>query len=530
MKRLAACSLVALLASAGCGLLSAIDDPVYPEASSDSGSGDTSVAEVGEDAGAPEVAFDASGDTSAAETLSDASDSGDALVADSVGDALLDAGDGGSDADAASDVSSCTPGSTSCAGSALTRCSDAGVAETVDTCSTPELCAASGTGPCKVPTCAVGEKRCVGKMVETCNAGRTGFGSTATCDVGCDAGACLTILNVVGGDSHSCALLSNGTVRCWGSGNNGQLGNGSKDTKLSPTEVPGLKFVAEIASGSDHVCVRLVDGTVRCWGSNQYDQIGDGAVSIEPRLYPSAVPFVANVVEVSLGTNVSCVRLIDGNVRCWGQSSGSSTATPITGLGASNTQVAAGAYHACALKSDRSVWCWGGFNGSGELGDGTTTAPSGAVKAKIADVTQIAAGDHFSCGLLSDATVRCWGALFAAPNNYGGTPVAIAGLTGVTSIVARASAVCAKLSSGGYRCWGANSYGEVADGTQSERLTPIAPTVFGTVASGRTLARGDFHSMMFDGAAVYATGADWSGQLGNGKTADQFLTLEKVLW
>src|SRR5690606_16457937 len=83
---------------------------------------------------------------------------------------------------------------------------------------------------------------------------------------------------VVAGSQHSCALLMDGTVRCWGSNEHGQVGDGGMENRLTGTQVPGLSNVVAIASSASatHTCAIRDDGTVWCWGQNQFGQIGDG--------------------------------------------------------------------------------------------------------------------------------------------------------------------------------------------------------------------------------------------------------------
>jgi alpha-tubulin suppressor-like RCC1 family protein len=79
------------------------------------------------------------------------------------------------------------------------------------------------------------------------------------------------------GSTHTCVRRQNGTVSCWGSGSEGQLGDGTGDTKLSPIVVPGLTGVQSVrARNSDHTCAEMNNRTVKCWGSNLAGEIGDG--------------------------------------------------------------------------------------------------------------------------------------------------------------------------------------------------------------------------------------------------------------
>src|SRR5262249_28447722 len=94
-----------------------------------------------------------------------------------------------------------------------------------------------------------------------------------------DGGSAPIVAAIAGGNSEfNCALLTDGTVRCWGNNNYGQLGDGTTIEHNTPVAVVGLTGVAEIAVGSAHVCARVTDGTVRCWGYNGNGQLGDGTM------------------------------------------------------------------------------------------------------------------------------------------------------------------------------------------------------------------------------------------------------------
>ena len=353
-----------------------------------------------------------------------------------------------------------------------------------------------------------------------------------------DMGIGLEAYQIATGYAHTCVLLTNDAVRCWGDNSSGQLGYGHTN-RIGDNETPadvgdvdlGLSMgvkVTQIAAGGRHTCALLDSGAVRCWGTNFRGQLGYGHTgTIGDDETPAKAASAGKGGDVDVGTSLvtqitagdahTCVLLSDGAVRCWGTNSSGQLGYGHTGtigddetpawaastgrggdidlglsMGVKVTQIAAGYAHTCVLLSDDAVRCWGG-NISGQLGYGHTgtigddETPANAFRGGDVDlglsagvkVTQIAAGGHHTCVLLSDSAVRCWGGNISGQLGYGHTndlgddemptgagDVDLGLSTGVkvTQITASDSHTCVLLDDKTVRCWGANGRGQLGYG------------------------------------------------------------------
>lgn len=284
------------------------------------------------------------------------------------------------------------------------------------------------------------------------------------------------VTQISAGAFAACAVMRDATLKCWGSNTAAQLGNGATAIEgPTPATVPGLSGVAQVSAGGGHVCARMIDSTVQCWGGNEDGQIGNGTGFIQRT--PTAVRDLSGVAEISTGERESCALMTDRTVECWGGGGGPMLPTRITGL-SEVEQISCGENYDCARLGDGTVWCWGS-NEFGELGDGTT-AHNRAVPTKViglSGVAEISAGEGHTCARLIDGGVACWG------SNEGGalgdgttidryTPTWVTGLSGVAAISAKGIHTCALLIDGSVRCWGLNDSGQIGDGTRTHRVVP----------------------------------------------------------
>ena len=246
--------------------------------------------------------------------------------------------------------------------------------------------AASADGTCAA--LKAGGVRCWGKNdVGQVGDGTTGTNRLAPVDVIGITGTVVKLFGGGGGGSPGtfCAVLESGVVMCWGRNEYGQCGDGTtthRNVSVTNAAVAGTTFKA-LALGNDHGCVLLEDGSVKCWGSGYYGQLGDGS-NTAVSYTGVAVYGITTAVSLDAGQHFSCASLTDGSVKCWGYNSygmlGDGTTTnssvPVIVSGISSaTNVACGALHACAALQDGGMVCWG-YNNYGQLGDNATVTPT----------------------------------------------------------------------------------------------------------------------------------------------------------
>jgi alpha-tubulin suppressor-like RCC1 family protein len=209
-------------------------------------------------------------------------------------------------------------------------------------------------------------------------------------------------VEIAAGQLHTCARMSTGAVKCWGTNMGHELGNDAVLGNSVTAVDTQITFGAlALAAGRSHTCVRLSTG-VSCWGRNDTDQLGPQAEA--DTATPIEVPGTAEAVDIASSDNTTCVIDRSGAVKCWGAKLGASTAWTPAGL---RSLMPGGYVHMCAVTQAGGFSCWGG-NQTGAFGDGTQsgTGPSGPAGLVALSA---AAGQDFTCVRTIPYGMSCFG-------------------------------------------------------------------------------------------------------------------------
>ena len=391
-------------------------------------------------------------------------------------------------------------------------------------------------------TCALttaGGLKCWGRNFE----GEVGDGTQVTRTTPVDVvGLTSGVGAVSAGNFHTCAVTTTGGLKCWGSNSSFQLGDGTTTQRITPVDVVGLTSGVAAVSAGHHTCALTTTGGLKCWGSNQFGSLGDGTTT-NSTTPVDVVGLTSGVGAVSGGVHTCAAVTTAGGLKCWGRNflgqlgdgttTNRTTPVDVTGLNRGVAAVSAGRDHTCALTTAGGLKCWG-LNGSGELGDGTTTTRTMPVDVAglASGVAAVSAGAHHTCAVTTAGGLKCWGAnafgqLGDGTNTGRTTPVDVSGLTsGVAAVAAGNSHTCAVTAAGGLKCWGANG-GRLGDGTTTSRNTPV-DVVGLTSGVAAVSAGGSYTCAVTTAGGLKCWGANTLGQLGDGATLLRFTPVDVV--
>lgn len=402
-----------------------------------------------------------------------------------------------------------------------------------------------------------------------------------------------TRIKIATGGGHTCATRANKTLKCWGGNVDGQLGQGDiinrgdgageMGANLPPISLGTGRTATAVAASTYHTCAVLDNGSIKCWGFigdgrlglvgvAETDDKGDNANEMGDNLPAVDLGTGRTALDVTVGNQFSCALLDNATVKCWGRSPdgqlgqgnvnsigdnvnemGDNLPAILMGAGRTVTQITSGSFHSCALLDNSTVKCWG-FGGAGRLGQGSAANIGSGVN-QMGDnlpainlgagktVKYIAAGGLHTCAILNDDQVKCWGEGFYGTLGQGngtdlgdgatemGDNLPFVNLgTGRTAkkIVASKDSNCAILDNDTIKCWGRGSEGRLGYGTVNNRGDGVnemgdnLPTVslgLGFVPFSLSIGAVDlaFHVCVISTInAIKCWGGNATGQLGLG--------------
>jgi alpha-tubulin suppressor-like RCC1 family protein len=416
--------------------------------------------------------------------------------------------------------------------------------------------AGGGGGPI---ACVGAEERvCDGACVDVRGDNKHCGDCGKACSGTCREGACTPVAQLALGVDHSCVILADTTVKCWGANDSGQVGDGTTTDRSTPVAVVTLSDAAQLALGKQHSCARLgEDGGIKCWGSNASGQLSTSDTSVAQRALPDYVyadygiyrgegDRVLNVVS---GDAHLCASDDQGSLSCWGHNDwgqvGLGLADNIVRLVGRRIEPAGGAFEytgrVIALGGEHTLvsngeefWGWGG-NDFGQLAPSAgyvNSLPFPLPKPGDLDIaslgatlSQADAGRKFTCAVLSNKSAHCWGS-----DDYGqngrdeslGEVVSLDQpvLENTFFVSSGEQHVCALDIEGRVHCWGRNLEGQLGDGALITKHKPVAVGAF--PAKVLQIVAGGFHSCArLEDGSVYCWGKNDRGQLGDGTTTNR---------
>lgn len=351
----------------------------------------------------------------------------------------------------------------------------------------------------------------------SCSAGFT-LGTNGTT---CEVAIIQPLLNFSTGTDNTCAISAN-KAYCWGWNGVGTIGDGTNTDSSIPVAVTGVvstKNISEVSVGDTHACAVATDGIAYCWGNNANGQLGNNTTTTSSIPVPVDLTGVLSgktILHISASSYFTCAIASDNQIYCWGYNDHGQlgdttvtqrlvpTAVSTAGVLSGKTilQMATGINSVCVIASDYKAYCWGA-NDHGQLGDNTFVEKHQPV---AVDMTGVLSGktlrqisnkiNSIVCVIASDNLAYCWG-----DNGDGGlgnglwadsavptTMYATGDLSGkkIKAISSGANHVCAYTDANTVVCFGRGSTGQIGNGLMTFSEFPVNVTLSGVLA-GKTI-------------------------------------------
>ena len=364
-----------------------------------------------------------------------------------------------------------------------------------------------------------------------------------------DLGAGRTAVAVDNGYWVTCAILDNGDLVCWGWNRHGQLGNGQDgggnanccefDNTSEPIDLGLGRTAVAVSTGGHHTCAILDNGELKCWGWDQNGQLGDaggtGSFVNAPPSNAIDLGLGRTAIAVSAGQHHTCAILDNSDLKCWGRDDSGQLGTPGNGVNLAEPQstpinfgpgrtavaVSAGVHHTCAILDNGELKCWGG-DSHGYLGRGISAPYADGSDYSLVELHEppstaidlgpgrtavaVAAGGYNTCAILDNDEAKCWGhdrygqlGIGGAGNNdyysYESSPPSNpidlgVGRTAV-AIDNNYHHTCAILDNGDMKCWGHDDHGQLGNGAgTTDQGSPVSVSGGDTWDTTRTASSG----------------------------------------
>jgi alpha-tubulin suppressor-like RCC1 family protein len=354
-----------------------------------------------------------------------------------------------------------------------------------------------------------------------------------------------TATQIAAGGEHACAVLTAGTVYCWGLNSHGQLGNNKNKQSTTAVLALGLSNATAIGAGTFDSCALTSADKMFCWGDNSEGEIGDASTT-DAHTPQQVQSLLGPVQAIAVNGYHNCAIVPASGqteIQCWGDGldgglgDGRMQENPVTlpeavfgligspasGLGVTPVQIAAGQNHTCAAVLTGQIYCWGA-NQKGQVGDGTQgnrDVPT-LVLGITGNIQMVTQGSDGGCAITGSLSVDCWGDADGNDLSAHDTAQAVTSLTGgIASVSASSGGGCALSISGSLVCWGLNDAGQVGNGTTTPEPTPVGvngmSSGVGAVAEGLDVTCANVTS----NNQLFCWGSNDDGQLGDGTTKDR---------